>query len=336
MYLIYRAQNALTILIFAFIIAYLFQPLVNFLEKRRIPRILGVIVVYFLIFLVIGTASVLLAEVVVQLSRFAVDLPTILKPLLSWIQNLPDRILLIPIPSGMEEIFNQASLAFKNILEGFTGSLLLWIKSLLEHGGKIIVVLVGGLFQLVTSLLLGAYLLYDLPRIGKSILKAFPEVYQPKVTELAKKADKAVGSYARGQVLVAIIVGLIVGIGLGIIGIPLATTMGFLAGLFNLIPFVGVIVSSIPALLLALTGGWLSVILTMGILVLANQMEVQFLNPIIVGKAINIHPATAILAILAGVEILGLWGALLALPTMAILKMLYTDYYQKSKFYKEG
>lgn len=82
---------------------------------------------------------------------------------------------------------------------------------------------------------------------------AFPEPYQPLVADLARKLDRSVGVCA-GQLMVAFLVGLIVGVGLALVGVPLAASLGFLAGVFNLIPFVGVIVSGVPALLLAATG----------------------------------------------------------------------------------
>lgn len=119
-------------------------------------------------------------------------------------------------------------------------------------------------------------------------------------------------------------------------GVPLAASLGFLAGVFNLIPFVGVIVSGVPALLLAATGGWGKVLLALLVLWLANQLEGNLLGPFIVGRSTRLHPVTAIAAILVGATLFGLWGALLGVPTAAFLKVLLEEYYKKSRFYREG
>ncbi|WP_253705236.1 AI-2E family transporter, partial [Thermus scotoductus] len=115
-----------------------------------------------------------------------------------------------------------------------------------------------------------------------------------------------------------------------------AASLGFLAGVFNLIPFVGVIVSGVPALLLAATGGWGKVLLALLVLWLANQLEGNLLGPLIVGRSTRLHPVTAIAAILVGATLFGLWGALLGVPTAAFLKVLLEEYYKKSRFYREG
>jgi predicted PurR-regulated permease PerM len=120
------------------------------------------------------------------------------------------------------------------------------------------------------------------------------------------------------------------------VGVPLAASLGFLAGVFNLIPFVGVIVSGVPALLLAATGGLAKVFLAFLVLWLANQLEGNLFGPLIVGRATRLHPVTAIAAILVGASLLGLWGALLGVPAAAFLKVLLEDYYRQSRFYREG
>lgn len=337
--LLHRAWPALQVLLFAFAFAYLAHPVVRFLERRRLPRFLGVVLVYLGLGLFLGLASFLTARTVLELSRLAQELPQHLAPLVAWFTDLPQRVNSIPLPPVLDPILEEAGKNLENLLQGFVQTLLGWFRLLLDQGGNLLgflTGLVGGVFQFFTALVLSVYFLYDLPRLGASFLRVFPEPYQPLVAELAAKLDRSVGGYIRGQLVVAFLVGLIVGVGLWLIGVPLAASLGFLAGVFNLIPFVGVLVSGVPALLLAATLGWHGVLLALFVLWLANQLEGHLFAPLIVGRATRLHPISAIAAILVGASLFGLMGALLGVPAAAFLKVLLEDYYRKSPFYREG
>jgi predicted PurR-regulated permease PerM len=337
--LLQKAWPALQVLLTAFAFAYLTHPLVRFFEARRLPRVLGVVLVYLGLGLFLGLTSFLTAQTVVELSRLAQELPRLLDPLWAWLLGLPDRIQAVPVPESLKPVLAEASRNMQGLLQGFLETLLRFVQGLLGQGGNLLgffASLVGGIFQLLAALTVSVYFLYDLPRLGQAALRVFPEPYQPLVADLARKLDRSVGGFVRGQLLVAFLVGLIVGIGLWLVGVPLAASLGFLAGVFNLIPFVGVIVSGVPALLLAATGGWLKVLLALLVLWLANQLEGNLLGPLIVGRATRLHPVTAIAAILVGASLFGLWGALLGVPTAAFLKVLLLDYYQRSRLYREG
>jgi predicted PurR-regulated permease PerM len=337
--LLQKAWPALQVLLTAFAFAYLTHPLVRFFEARRLPRVLGVVLVYLGLGLFLGLTSFLTAQTVVELSRLAQELPRLLDPLWAWLLGLPDRIQAVPVPESLKPVLAEASRNMQGLLQAFLETLLRFVQGLLGQGGNLLgffASLVGGIFQLLAALTVSVYFLYDLPRLGQAALRVFPEPYQPLVADLARKLDRSVGGFVRGQLLVAFLVGLIVGIGLWLVGVPLAASLGFLAGVFNLIPFVGVIVSGVPALLLAATGGWLKVLLALLVLWLANQLEGNLLGPLIVGRATRLHPVTAIAAILVGASLFGLWGALLGVPTAAFLKVLLEDYYQRSRLYREG
>jgi len=309
--LLQKAWPALQVLLTAFAFAYLTHPLVRFFEARRLPRVLGVVLVYLGLGLFLGLTSFLTAQTVVELSRLAQELPRLLDPLWAWLLGLPDRIQAVPVPESLKPVLAEASRNMQGLLQGFLETLLRFVQGLLGQGGNLLgffASLVGGIFQLLAALTVSVYFLYDLPRLGQAALRVFPEPYQPLVADLARKLDRSVGGFVRGQLLVAFLVGLIVGIGLWLVGVPLAASLGFLAGVFNLIPFV-----------------WL-----------ANQLEGNLLGPLIVGRATRLHPVTAIAAILVGASLFGLWGALLGVPTAAFLKVLLEDYYQRSRLYREG
>jgi predicted PurR-regulated permease PerM len=333
------ARAALVTLVLAFVFAYLTSPIVRALERRRVPRFVGVLLVYLGLGLFLGLASFLIADMVNVLARFATELPGLLTPLLIWIENLPSRIGQIEIPPALEGALAQAAQSLQTLLEGFTQTLLQGLRTLLAQGGNLVgflVSLLGGVLQLFAALIISIYLLYDLPHISKTLFRAVPLPYQPLTADILTRLDQAVGGYLRGQIQVAFWVGLLVGLGFWIFGIPLAGSLGLLAGLFNLIPFAGVIISTVPALLLALTVGWPQVVAALGVVVVANQVEAHFLSPRILGQATSLHPVSVIGAILVGSSLYGLVGALLAVPLMAFFKVIYTEFYLNSRFYREG
>lgn len=184
-------------------------------------------------------------------------------------------------------------------------------------------------------MILSAYFLYDLPRLGRAALAVFPEPYQPLAQDLAAKLNASVGGYVRGQLLVALCVGFLVGLGFWLVGVPLAASLGFLAGVFNLIPFVGVVVSGVPALLLAATGGLGKAALALWSWWRRTSWRPTSSGPSSWGGPPAFTPSRPSPPSLRGHPLRPL-GALLAVPAAAFLKVVLEDYYKGSRFYREG
>ncbi len=322
--------------------AYLVHPLVRGLERRRLPRAVGVVLVYLGLFLFLGLASLLAYQIVAHLSGLARGLAEGVGPLWAWVQGLPKALEGLPLPPSLREALGQVLVQSGASLEAFFQSLvrllLDWLKGLVQNGGLVAFLtgIPGGVVQALAALLLSVYLLYDLPRIGKALLDLVPRPYRPLALDLSAKLDRALGGFLRGQLLVAFWVGVLVGLGLFLLGVPMAGGLGFLAGVFNLIPYAGPIVAGVLAFFLALPLGLAKAFLAILVLVAVNQLDAHLLSPWILGRAVQIHPVTAILAILVGAHLLGLWGVFLAVPTAAFLKLLLQDYYRGSRFYQEG
>ncbi len=332
------ARAALVTLLLAFVFAYIFSPIVRALE-RWVPRFVGVTLVYLGLILLLGLASFLMADMVAVLGRYTAELPRLLAPLLAWAENLPSRIGQIEVPPALEGALAQAAQNLQTLLQGFFQTLLDGLRTLLAQGGSLVgfvATLLGGALQFFAALIISIYLLYDLPKISQSLFQAIPQPYQPLAADIFAKLDRAVGGYLRGQLQVAFWVGLLVGVGFWIFGVPLAGSLGLLAGVFNLIPYAGVIVSTVPAVLLALTVGWPQVLAVLGVVVVANQLEAHLLSPRILGQSTSLHPVSVIGAILVGSSLYGLAGALLAVPLTAFFKVIYTEFYLNSRFYREG
>ncbi|RDI94754.1 AI-2E family transporter [Meiothermus sp. QL-1] len=340
------ARGALSIVLAAFVFSYVAGPVVDWFEARRLGRALGVVAVLGGMLFVLALSTALLAGMVGQLARFAAGLPRLLEPLVGLVQELSEGR--VELPPLLAEALAQATLGLQDLLQAFAQILLQALQGVLAQGGNLLgflAGLLGGVFQLLTVVTISIYLLYDLPRVGAALLQVVPEPYQPWAKELAQKADRAFGGYVRGTILGALANGAVVTLamylsfgifqGLGLEVLSQALVLGFLAFIFSFVPVLGVIISAIPALVLALPLGWLAFAVVAFALWLCNQIS-GFIWPIIMGRTTSLHPVTGITAVLVGASLFGLGGALLAVPLVAFLKVLYSDYYLKSRFYREG
>ncbi|HET8984408.1 MAG TPA: AI-2E family transporter, partial [Trueperaceae bacterium] len=183
--------------------------------------------------------------------------------------------------------------------------------------------------QIALIVLASVYFLYDYPRFVANFRRHIPVRYRPVVADVTEKADVAVGGYLRGQLLITTILGVLVWLGLTIVGVPLATAIAFIAALFNMVPYLGPVMGAVPAVLLGLTVSPLTAVLAIVVFIVANQLEGNVLSPMILSRSTNLHPVTVLLAIMTGLGLFGIVGALLAVPTVAFLKVIMEDYVLK-------
>ncbi|MPY66878.1 AI-2E family transporter [Deinococcus sp. SDU3-2] len=341
-YLLYRMAGEVSTIIWnvliAFLIAYLANPLLTWLERGRVSRGLGVFFVLLLFVALFALAGALLVTVSAQLIDLLARLPDqigqlgiVIDRLFGW---LGDRGI-----GNLADARERITEAVQTYVENLGNNLIPILQNALNSTGTVFrqLVSIGGVVgQIVIILLLSIYLMLDYSRVNASLLRAFPRPWQPRVLELSSLVSTAVGGYVRGQLVIATFIGVFVWLGLTIIGIPSAAAIGFLAGAFNIVPYLGPVIGATPALLLALPFGWVKMLLVVVIFVLANQIESNVLSPYVLGRTTDLHPVTVLVAILIGASLLGFVGALLAVPIVALGKLLLDKYYYPSRVYTEG
>ncbi len=323
-------QHVLTLGVVAYIVAYLAHPLLAWLERRRIARSVGVLLVVVVALGFVALASGLLVTVVTQVSDLVQKLPLLTQNLLSWLDTLGERL------PALKSVSAQVRSLSTNSAETLQTYVLPYLK---RYEGNLLGGVFGvasGLAEGVATLILAVYMMLDYERIGQTLLRAFPEPWQPLAADLSRNVSVAVGGYLKGQLLIAAFVGVFVALGLTLFGIPSAPAIGFLAALFNIVPYLGVVISLVPALLLAATtsAALLKMLAVVGVFVAANQIEGHVLSPVVLGRSTDLHPATVILAILCGLTLYGILGALVAVPLTALAKLLLHEYYYPSRLYR--
>ena len=367
-----RTATALQVAIIGFVIAYILNPLVEGLQRLRVPRAFSVILVYLGLLSLLVLGSVLITEVVTEIGRFGrfidealTTITTLLGQAATWFaglgENVPDFIAnrfgsettggVDGVGTGAGEgeaglqvgeegdIARRLEVAVQDLLTQAAESLEAGVQEFVSNSGNILLSgggsLISGVttvfsttFQIFLILLAGAYFLYDFPKITANFRRYVPLRYRPFYSGIAQKMDRTVGGYLRGQLIVMLSIGLLLWLGLELVGVPSALAISFLAAVFNIIPYLGPIIGVIPAVLLSFTTTTplTTAVLAAVVFIAANQIEGNFLSPLILSKSTNLHPVTVFIAIIAGFGLFGLVGGLLAVPTVALAKVLVESY----------
>jgi len=346
LWILWRARAgymfALQVGLFGFLLAYLLNPLVTLLQRLRLGRGWAVVITYLLLGGLIAFGSMLVGQVVTEAASFVNLLPDAFDNLARIFGNLQARLLTwldrIPflLAGGLDEVDPQGLVggeirdrvvtALQQLVQEFSQLITGWISQgpgLLYTGASVVI---STTLQVVLVVLASVYFLYDFPRFMAQFRRLIPTRYHGVVSEVSEKADQAVGGYLRGQLLITTMLGIFIWLGLTILGVPLATAIAFLAAVFNLVPYLGPVIGAVPAVLLAFTVSPLTALLAVVVFIVANQLEGNLLSPLILSRSTNLHPLTVLLAIMAGLGLFGLVGALLAVPTVAFVKVILEDY----------
>jgi len=306
----------------AAVIALILNPMVTFLQRRRLPRGLSILIVYLGLLTVLAGAGVLLANPVAdQAQKFGNDVPGIVDDAngrLADLQDYFDR-------KGINiEVKRQGETALQTLQEKVVGG----TSDIVDFGGQILKTVVTAGLGLLLVIVLSVYMLIYGERIGAIVRSVMPPGDGTEADDFPARIQRAVGGYLRGQIMFSLAMGLGAGLGLYVFGATgvfpdgktYAFAFGAWFGLMELIPFVGPFLGALPPLLVALfqdplTAVWLGIFFT-GL----QQLEGHVVAPYIFGHTLRINPLLVIFALLLGGEAYGFLGALLSLPLAAMLR----------------
>ena len=311
----------------AAIIAYLMAPLVAWLEGRGLRRSMAILTATlpFLI-LVVGVIVVALPQMVTQAGELVNRLPQFGQKLIGLLEGTRDRLLTFRLLTDEQRLWLQ-NLSPENIgtilqqnSDVIASRLWSWALSLLRHVWSIF----GLLGYLVVTPVVTYYLLTDWRPMLVAAESLIPPGRRETIVGFLDRYDKALGGFVRGQLIEATLVAVITTIGLMLLGVPSALFLGATAGLFNLIPYIGIVISAVPALIIALTmedplSGLWRVALVYGVV---QFIDGNITGPRIVGESAGLHPLWVMLALAIGGATMGFIGLLLAVPLAILVKML--------------
>ena len=184
---------------------------------------------------------------------------------------------------------------------------------------------VGGVFGFLTILILTFYLLIEADQLRAGLIRLFPATRRARAAKASRDITVKVSAWLGGQMLLGTIIGVTTAIGLWLLGIPFFYVLALIAGIGELIPVVGPILSAIPALAVAATISWNKALFVLIFFVVQQQFENHILVPKVMERQVGVSPVTVILALLIGGNLLGILGVLLAVPTAAIIQVLFNE-----------
>jgi predicted PurR-regulated permease PerM len=326
--ILWQLRSLLVTLMIAVVLAAAIAPLVNAAEKLRIPRWLGVIVVYIsLIAGLIGAGLIIGPSVSEQIQRLASRLPIYLDNLWIAAENLALRMGITQVES-IEQFFDIQSLT--NWL--FRSSQQLVVRSFGFTRGFI-----GGVVNLVLALVMSAYMVAGSKNLIQGLVRLFPQPWDERLAAQVTPISRRMGGYIQGRVLVSAILGVVITVGLRILGLSeFALALGVIAGFTNLIPFVGPVLGAVPALIVAIPQGGLTFLWVLLLFVLIQNLETYVLDPLLVGSSVRVRPLYQLLAVLGGTQVLGIIGAVIVPPWVAGVAVLLENLYLQPKLLAEG
>lgn len=308
----------------AILLAYLGDPLVDRLEERKLSRTSAVVVTFVALTLIFALSAFLLIPALIQ----QIDELIQLVPLgFEWVKDVATPY--IEERFGVELYsFDWVSLSQK-LDWGATGNVL---KTVMSNISQSSLALVGFVGNLVLIPVVTFYLLRDWDILVERIGSLIPRYYIGTVSGLAKQCHETLGAFFRGQLLVMLALGVIYAIGLMVIGLDLGLLIGLFAGLASIVPYLGAIVGIGAGLVAAFFqfGDVLHLALVVIVFMVGQALEGTVLTPKLVGDRIGMHPVAVIFAVLAGGQLFGFVGILLALPAaaviMVLLRQIHTNY----------
>jgi len=322
-------------LLLGLLVAYLLDPAVTWFERHRRSRLFGVVVITAALALTLVLIAVFLVPALGhQLERLADRLPEYQKQMRSQLEPLFARV----EARYPAEIENFQARAVEGIRENFfklAGSIGRAAKGVFTNLFGFVLALLNFVFVPVFAF----YLLVDLPKLKQALLALVPIAYQEVVVARVSEVDRAISSFVRGQLVIALILAAINAIGLMLLDVPFGLGIGLIAGLANMIPYMALVVGLAPALALA----WAEhqeVIRLLGVVAVfggAQALEGMFLSPRILGRSVNLHPVWVLLSIIAGGSFFGFVGMLAAVPVAASIQVFarhWLEIYRNSAVYK--
>ena len=316
-WVLYELRGVLILIYVSTLLAMGFSPIVRALERRRqfrLPRWAAILVVYVGVLLSIAALlSLVVPPLVSQVSQLYTDLPRII-----------DKFQKMLVDRGLVEATWNWSDMLKNVQgAGLATSLLGALQTMIGLAGTLVTV--------ITVLLLPYYLLLEASSLQKGFLHLFDPDSRPQVARISREVTTKAGAWLSGQLLLGGVIGTTATIGLWILGVPYFYVLGLIAGLGEMIPVIGPILAAVPAVFMGLTVSVKTAVFVLIYFTIQQLVENNVLVPRIMERQVGVSAATVIVALLVGSQLLGILGAVLAVPTAAIIKVLLQEYLEREE-----
>ena len=303
-------RDIVVIVLFAMILASAIDPVVDWLQRYKIPRPISVLLIFLiLIGAIAGVVLLLIPPISEQITDLAHQVPQLFTDeRIAVFQQLRNTASNLELTDSIRDLFSSIG----NTLSSTTGGIFSTVSSFF-----------GGVFSVISIAVLTFYLTAEERGIKKFFHFIIPHKHRDYVSDIVSRIQLKLGAWLRSYLVLGIFVGILIYIGLSLIGVQYALVLALLAGMLEFIPFIGPIVSTVPAAFFALTSGSpLKALLVVVLYIVVNQVEQHFITPRLLRKTVGLNPVVVVLVLLVGAKVAGVIGLLLAVPlTIALVEV---------------
>jgi predicted PurR-regulated permease PerM len=321
---LYRIRGIIIPFFLAALLAYILLPPVEFLIKRKIPMTYAIILVYLTC---TGMVAILVLYIFPgifsELNKFAAEIPEYAKSIQSSLREWQQTYSKFDIPDSIRQIIDENIFSIEEK-----------IIDMVRNWAALFIGLFSYTFSLIILPILTYYFLKDHELITKKIVSVLPPKYREELLNLWAMINVVLRRFIYGHLTVALIVGILTGVGLNLIGVKYAVTLGFIAGVADIVPYFGPIIGAVPAICLALLQSKKIALYTALVMFIVQQIESSVISPKIISDSVGLHPLIIIFVLLLGSYLFGIWGMLVAVPLTAVLRILINYLYQKAVGYR--
>ena len=297
------------------LIAWLFEPLVTKLEQKKVPRLVGCILVYVLLIgMLFGISYLFLPSLLGQVKDFIGAAPSIFDDLTNFALKLVETV----DPNGLVNI-NDLKHEITNVISKFGMSIVSDIPKYIVTVSK--GVISGGL-NFVLGLMIGFYLLFDIHKVNKTITRIIPKEWVEPYNELTNRINTSLRSYVQGVLIIMLIVFITQTIGLTLAGLEAPIVFALFCALTDIIPYFGPYIGGVPAVIVGFTISPITGICVLIAIIIVQLLENNFYQPLIMGHTMKLHPVTIMVGLLIFQHFFGILGMVIATPVIACLKVL--------------
>lgn len=315
-YALVEGRVILAPLLLAIVILYVLNPLVSWLAGRGVPRVIGAIIGFLVFFSAVSLlAIVIFPDIRSQAEAFIATFPDLYDQSVADLEGMLSS-------AGFD---NVAIISYDQLLEYINDpqnrSTLLSI--LFDQLGTV----TSSIFEFILVFLVGPvlafYFLIDLPSVQKRLVDVFPENRRSEASHVGRQLNTAIGGFLRGQLVVAVIVGVMLSFGYWVIGLEFWLLIGLVGGILNIVPFLGPWVGGFLGVLVAVTtADFSTAIWAVVVAVIVQQIDNNFVSPSVLKATVRLHPAVTLVSLILGGALAGLWGVVIAIPLVASIKIV--------------
>ncbi|BAK95705.1 putative uncharacterized protein [Tetragenococcus halophilus subsp. halophilus] len=318
-------SNILMPVIIALLLYYLFNPAIDFMERHKIKRVWGIVILYASVLLLLAGGIVLVIPLLEnQISTLTETFPLFIDNFIDFVKTFVDDF------SGNEIADNVIS-QVEGFVDSFSADIGNYVSEGLTRFSSVVTSITSVVMTIVIAPIILFFLLKDAEKFTNGVLAVTPPKWRADLIRVATEINVKVGSYIKGQLVIAVANGVMIFIGFTIIGLEYSGILGLAGGILSLVPYIGPTLTFIPAFIIALLTSWTEVFLLIVVWIVVQFVEGNFVEPNIMGRQLNIHPLTIIIILLIMGDLLGLFGLVFGVPIYAILRVIVNYIFQKFK-----